>query len=91
MHRSRRAIIKHNRGARAQLGIIMPEFILRIENMHCGSCVRRVSQALGSIKGLLVEEVRIGAARVSSSQLPAPVEQAMDALAKAGYPALLET
>jgi copper chaperone len=69
----------------------MPEIILRIENMHCGSCVRRVSGALASIKGLLVEEVRIGAARVSSAQIPAPVDQALDALAKAGYPAQLET
>jgi copper chaperone len=69
----------------------MPEFILRIENMHCGSCLRRVSRALASIKGLLVEEVRIGAARLSSAQIPAPVDQAIDALAKAGYPAQLET
>ena len=69
----------------------MPEFILRIENMHCGSCLRRVRRALASINCLLVEEVRIGAARVSSSQVPAPVAQALDALAKAGYPAQLET
>jgi copper chaperone len=69
----------------------MPEFVLRIENMHCGSCLRHVSRALASIEGLLVEEVRIGAARISSSQIPAPVDQAMDALAKAGYPAQLET
>jgi copper chaperone len=68
----------------------MPEIILRIENMHCGSCLRRVSRALASIKGLQVEEVRIGAARVSSPQTHAPVDQAIDALAKAGYPAQLE-
>jgi copper chaperone len=69
----------------------MPEFIFRIENMHCGSCVRRVSQALAATKGLLVKEVRIGAARVSSSQSPVPVDEALGALAKAGYPAQLET
>lgn len=68
----------------------MSEFTLRIENMHCGSCVRRVSQALASTNGLHVEEVRIGAARLTSSQDPAPLHAAIDALAKAGYPAHLE-
>jgi copper chaperone len=69
----------------------MPEFILRIENMHCGSCLRRVGQALASTTGLQVKEVRMGAARVSFSTDPAPVEQALNALAKAGYRAQLET
>jgi Cu+-exporting ATPase len=92
LHRSQRAIIKHSRGDSNNTSRrIMPEFVLRIENMHCGSCIRRVSRALASTKGLLIEEVRIGAARVSSSQNPAPVDQALDALAKAGYPAQLET
>ncbi len=68
----------------------MAEFTLRIENMHCGSCVRRVSQALASTSGLVVKEVRVGAARVNSSRDPAPVDEALAALAKAGYPAHLE-
>jgi copper chaperone CopZ len=68
----------------------MPEFTLRIENMHCGACIRRVSQALAATDGLEVKEVRVGAARVSSSNDPAPVEQAVAALEKAGYPARLE-
>lgn len=68
----------------------MQEFTLRIDNMHCGSCVRRVGQALAATEGLDVKEVRIGAARLSSSQNPAPVDLAVAALAKAGYPARLE-
>ncbi len=68
----------------------MPEFTLRIDNMHCGSCIRRVSQALASTPGLEVKEVRVGAARLSSDENPAPVELALAALAKAGYPARLE-
>lgn len=92
MHRSQRAIIKHNRGDWSNTPKrIMPEFTLRIENMHCGSCLRRVSRALASTNGLRVDEVRIGAARVNSTQDPPPVDQALDALAKAGYPAQLET
>ncbi|HXR40318.1 MAG TPA: heavy metal-associated domain-containing protein [Terracidiphilus sp.] len=68
----------------------MPEFTLRIDNMHCGSCIRRVGQALASTEGLEVQEVRVGAARLISTQNPAPVELAVAALAKAGYPARLE-
>ncbi len=55
----------------------MPEFTLRIDNMHCGSCIRRVSQALASTPGLEVKEVRVGAARLSSDENPAPVELAL--------------
>ena len=33
------------------LGENMAEFTLRIDGMHCGSCVRRVSQALASTGG----------------------------------------
>ncbi len=68
----------------------MAEFTLRIDGMHCGSCVRRVSQALASIEKVHVEEVRIGAARLSTTVDPAPVDQAIATLAKAGYTARLE-
>jgi len=68
----------------------MAEFTLRIENMHCGSCIRRVSQALASTVGFNVEEVRLGAARLSTSQDTLPIDLALAALAKAGYPARLE-
>jgi len=68
----------------------MAEFTLHIDGMHCGSCVRRVSQALAATEGVTVEEVRVGAARISSSASPAPVEQAVAALAKAGFAARLE-
>jgi copper chaperone len=68
----------------------MPEFTLRIEGMHCGACVRRVSQALAGTGGLEVKEVRLGAARIASGQDPLPVDRAVAALAKAGYPAHLD-
>jgi Cu+-exporting ATPase len=68
----------------------MSEFTLRIENMHCGSCIRRVSQALASTEGVQVEEVRLGAARLSATQDMPAIELAVAALAKAGYPARLE-
>jgi copper chaperone CopZ len=69
---------------------MMAEFTLHIEGMHCGSCVRRVTQALSSTEGIEVEEVRIGAARVKSPGENPPVDAAIAALAKAGYSAHLE-
>jgi copper chaperone CopZ len=65
----------------------MAEFTLQIDGMHCGSCVRRVSQALATVDGAQVTEVRIGAARLTSAVEPAPVDLAIAALAKAGYTA----
>lgn len=67
----------------------MAEFTLQINGMHCGSCIRRVEQALASTEGVKVEEVRLGAARLSASG-PAPADAAIAALAKAGYSARLE-
>ncbi len=42
----------------------MSEVNLRIEGMHCGACIRRVTQSLQAMTGAAVEEVRLGAARV---------------------------
>jgi len=83
MHRINPSIIKLNGETR------MPEFMLRIDGMHCGSCVRRVTQALNLTEGVRVEEVRIGAARLKSEDRP-PVDAAIAALGKAGYAAHLE-
>jgi copper chaperone CopZ len=75
----------------------MAEFTLRIDGMHCGACIRRVTQALTAAQGVQVQEVRLGEARLSATQAPAggieapaPVELAIAALAKAGYSAQLE-
>jgi copper chaperone len=67
----------------------MSEFTLQIDGMHCGSCVRRASLALVGVDGVAVNEVRVGAARLSSAVEPPPVDLAIAALAKAGYTAHL--
>ena len=54
-----------------------------IENMHCSSCVRRVMQTINALPDTHAEEVRVGAARVSTGADPAQVEEA---LRNAGYP-----
>ncbi len=73
----------------------MTEFTLKIDGMHCGACVRRVSQALAGIPGLAVKEVCVGTAKLTIAQEPAPGDDtiglAIAALAKAGYTAYLES
>jgi copper chaperone CopZ len=68
----------------------LSEFTLRLEGMHCASCVRRVTQTLNGTEGLQAVEVQLGAARVRATDEPASVDRAVAALAKAGYPARLE-
>jgi copper chaperone len=79
-----RRIIKDARG------VDVKEVTLHIDGMHCGSCVRRVTQALSADQGFRVLEVRLGAARLESSEDPVPVDRAVAALAKAGYSVQVE-
>lgn len=69
----------------------MAEFTLKIDGMHCGSCVRRVSQALAATPGVVVNKVSVGAAKLSSTEEPAPIDHAIASVAKAGYTAHLES
>ncbi len=69
----------------------MAEFTLKIDGMHCGGCVRRVSQALAATPGVVVNEVSVGAARLSTGDESAAVELAIAAIAKAGYTAHLDS
>ena len=62
----------------------MRSLTLQIENMHCGACVRRVSQLLNALPSTHAEEVRIGSARVQTGQTEAEV---CGALTTAGFPA----
>lgn len=65
----------------------MAEIVLVIEGMHCGSCVRRVSQALSATEGIMVGEVRVGAARVTAADPVAGSEAALAAVTSAGFKA----
>jgi copper chaperone CopZ len=69
----------------------MAEFTLKIDGMHCGSCVRRVSQALAATPGIVVQQVGLGAARLTSDEDPPPLGLVIAAIAKAGYTAYLES
>lgn len=54
-----------------------------IENMYCSSCVRHVMEAINAVPGTHAEEVRVGAARVTTDADPGQIEEA---LRNAGYP-----
>jgi copper chaperone len=73
----------------------MAEITLRIDGMHCGSCIRRVTQAIntaGDKGSFAVEEVRLGAARFKTAgdSGAAGADMAIAALAKVGYAARVE-
>ncbi len=62
----------------------MAKLALQIEKMHCGACVRRVTQTLNALPGTHADEVGIGSARVTTE---APANQLVQALEAAGFSA----
>jgi copper chaperone len=68
----------------------MAEVVLRIDGMHCGSCIRRVTQAIGSAGEFDVKEVRLGAARFAATEAATAANAAIAALAKAGFTARVD-
>ena len=73
----------------------MHEIALRVDGMHCGACIRRVTQAIGGAGPFVVKEVRLGAARFEA---PGTIEEtdhaaadlAVAALGKAGFTARVD-
>ncbi|MGC1299859.1 MAG: heavy-metal-associated domain-containing protein [Alloacidobacterium sp.] len=68
----------------------MSEITLRIDGMHCGACVRRVTQALQNVEGAEVKEVRLGAARVEAEDAVTAEPALLASVVKAGYSAHVE-
>ena len=62
----------------------MPQLELHIDKMHCGACVRRVTQTLNSLPDTHARSVALGAASVETAAAP---QVLLEALAAAGYPA----
>jgi copper ion binding protein len=65
----------------------MNKLELEIEGMSCGHCVAAVSEALGELPGVSVDQVRIGAAQVSYHPEQVSPEQIVLAVEDAGYSA----
>jgi copper chaperone CopZ len=66
------------------------EITLRIDGMHCGSCIRRVTQALQRVEGTEVEEVRLGAARVRVQDEAAAEPALLASVTRAGFSGQVE-
>jgi copper chaperone len=66
------------------------EIVLKIDGMHCGSCIRRVTQAIGGAGPFEVKEVRLGAARFAAPDAATASNAAIASLAKAGFTARVD-
>ena len=62
--------------------------VLRISNMHCSACIRRVTAALNTLPNTTVTEVQLGAARLQTEASPAEI---LGAMSKTGFPTQIES
>jgi copper chaperone len=60
---------------------------LSIEGMHCGACVRRVTNALQAVPGVEVGSVEVGTATVTFNSNAATPEQIAGAVNSIGFTA----
>ena len=65
----------------------MADLTLSIQGMHCGACVRRVTQQLQQIPGVKPQEVNVGSARVAYDPREASPAVMVAALDRAGFKA----
>ena len=63
----------------------METMTLAIEDMHCGSCVSRVSTVLSRIDGVTVRSVEVGSAEVGLDPTRVTPADVTSKLAAAGY------
>ena len=67
----------------------MNSLAIKIDGMHCGGCVRRVTATLAAVPGVEVKEVTVGSATLAIDPARTTPEAALAALNAAGYPARL--
>lgn len=60
---------------------------VEIEGMHCGACVRRVTNALTEVNGIRVDSVEVGSAKVSFDPAAIAPEQIAAAVERIGFKA----
>jgi copper chaperone len=60
---------------------------LAIEGMHCGACIRRVTSALQSVKGVTVDSVEVGSAKVAFDGAETSEQNITATLDRNGFPA----
>jgi copper chaperone len=60
---------------------------LSIEGMHCGACVRRVTDALQKVDGVEVDSVEVGSAKLAFNPEETTADQIAAAVNRIGFPA----
>ncbi len=60
---------------------------LSIEGMHCGACVRRVTNALQTVPGVQINSVEVGSARLEFNPEATTPEEITAAVSGIGFPA----
>ena len=63
---------------------------LSIDGMHCGACVRRVTNALSGVEGVRVDSVEVGSAHVTFDNASVASEQIVAAVDRIGFAAHVE-
>jgi copper chaperone len=58
---------------------------LKISGMHCGACVRRLSEALEKLPDVEIEDVQVGSARLRISGGKPDKEAVLGAIRKTGF------
>lgn len=64
---------------------------LSIEGMHCGACVRRVTNALQGVEGVTVKSVEVGSAKVAFDAAETSAQEIAAALDRNGFPAHVQS
>ena len=60
---------------------------LSIEGMHCGGCIHRVTAALEGAKGVTLDSVEVGSARLNFDPEQISADQIADAVNRIGFSA----
>ena len=58
---------------------------LKIEGMSCGHCVMSVKKELGKVPGIVVDDVRIGKAKIHYDESKVTERAIAQAIDEAGY------
>lgn len=61
---------------------------LEIGGMTCGHCLRMVQQALASVDGVTLDDLRIGKAKVTFDETKVSADAVAEAVRDAGYEVL---
>ena len=63
------------------------DVVLQIQGMHCGACVRRVTNALQNLNGVKIDNVEVGSAHVAIDPQVVRPEQLVEAVNRIGFQA----